>query len=568
MTVKQQILQLLSSQPELEQAVGRVTQQMAQDPDVNFEAVTQVMRMFEFALQNPDSYAQLRAQMLDSGIVDAEDLPEQFDERAIVVILAALYMLQSQLAPQGGTDGEPPAFARGGLNDLRSRGRNGDTMLAHISPFEARILQSYGGSGRINPDTGLHEYGLFSSLKKVFKAVAPFIPIALSIFAPGVGTAIGSALGASGMGAAALGGAALGAGSAALGGGDVLKGATMGGLGGGLGSIAGGAANSALGTNLGASGQAMLGGALTGGVTGALSGQGALQGALQGGALSGLAQAYGPAAGGSKYDLSSGGSNMGLQAGTGGLGLQSPGAYSGAASEGGVDYGLSAPAQARVPGYGPGDFGSGLAANLSPAEIATSGSMRGSAPTGALGKIGMNLPTAAAALPLMSLLGGAKTPQQVQSAASSMSPEQREYFNRPLQSWDWNKLTQDAQSENQDLGSYIARNWNRLSGGEYNVPAAAPAPTQLARGGLGTVARLARGAGSGRADTIDAKLSDGEYVMDAETVSLLGDGSTQDGARRLDEMRAKIRQHKGKSMARGKFSANAKSPLSYLKESV
>ena len=61
-----------------------------------------------------------------------------------------------------------------------------------------------------------------------------------------------------------------------------------------------------------------------------------------------------------------------------------------------------------------------------------------------------------------------------------MSPEQREYFNRPLQSWDWNKLTQDAQSENQDLGSYIARNWNRLSGGEYNVPAAAPAHTRCA----------------------------------------------------------------------------------------
>jgi hypothetical protein len=53
--------------------------------------------------------------------------------------------------------------------------------------------------------------------------------------------------------------------------------------------------------------------------------------------------------------------------------------------------------------------------------------------------------------------------------------------------------------------------------------------------------------------------------MDAETVALIGDGSTNAGARRLDQMRSKIRQHKGKSMARGKFSANAKSPLAYLK---
>ena len=76
---------------------------------------------------------------------------------------------------------------------------------------------------------------------------------------------------------------------------------------------------------------------------------------------------------------------------------------------------------------------------------------------------------------------------------------------------------------------------------------------------------MARGAGSGRDDTIDAKLSDGEYVMDAETVAMVGDGSTDEGARRLDKMRVELRRHKGKALAKGKFSPNAKSPLSYLK---
>lgn len=41
---------------------------------------------------------------------------------------------------------------------LRSRGRHGDTMLAHINPEEARLLKQLGGSGTINPDTGLREY--------------------------------------------------------------------------------------------------------------------------------------------------------------------------------------------------------------------------------------------------------------------------------------------------------------------------------------------------------------------------------------------------------------------------
>jgi hypothetical protein len=74
-----------------------------------------------------------------------------------------------------------------------------------------------------------------------------------------------------------------------------------------------------------------------------------------------------------------------------------------------------------------------------------------------------------------------------------------------------------------------------------------------------------RGGGSGRDDAINARLSDGEYVMDAETVAMIGDGSTDAGARRLDAMRAQLRKHKGKALARGKFSPNAKSPLAYLK---
>ena len=46
---------------------------------------------------------------------------------------------------------------------------------------------------------------------------------------------------------------------------------------------------------------------------------------------------------------------------------------------------------------------------------------------------------------------------------------------------------------------------------------------------------------------------------------MLGDGSSQAGAKRLDEMRAAIRKHKGRDLSRGKISPNAKSPLSYLK---
>lgn len=70
----------------------------------------------------------------------------------------------------------------------------------------------------------------------------------------------------------------------------------------------------------------------------------------------------------------------------------------------------------------------------------------------------------------------------------------------------------------------------------------------------------------GRSDHIPAMLSDGEYVIDAETVALLGNGSNEAGANRLEGMRQEVRKQKGKALAKGKFSSNAKSPLAYIKQ--
>jgi len=44
--------------------------------------------------------------------------------------------------------------------ELTRYGRNGDTILAHINPEEAALLKRLGGSGTINPHTGLPEYFL------------------------------------------------------------------------------------------------------------------------------------------------------------------------------------------------------------------------------------------------------------------------------------------------------------------------------------------------------------------------------------------------------------------------
>jgi hypothetical protein len=87
-----------------------------------------------------------------------------------------------------------------------------------------------------------------------------------------------------------------------------------------------------------------------------------------------------------------------------------------------------------------------------------------------------------------------------------------------------------------------------------------------AMGGLSQVHSMRIGGGAdGRSDDVNAVLSDGEYVMDAESVAMLGNGSSKAGAAKLDQMRSNLRQHKGRNLAGGKISPNAKSPLAYLK---
>jgi hypothetical protein len=72
------------------------------------------------------------------------------------------------------------------------------------------------------------------------------------------------------------------------------------------------------------------------------------------------------------------------------------------------------------------------------------------------------------------------------------------------------------------------------------------------------------GAGDGQSDDIPAMLADGEYVIDAETVAQIGNGSTKAGAHALDKFRENIRSHK-RSAPINKIPPKTKALTSYLK---
>ena len=69
--------------------------------------------------------------------------------------------------------------------DLGKLGREGDTELAHVNPFEQKLLKAVGGSGTINPITNLKEFkgggggGNSQTTNNLDPSVAPYVRDAL-----------------------------------------------------------------------------------------------------------------------------------------------------------------------------------------------------------------------------------------------------------------------------------------------------------------------------------------------------------------------------------------------------
>lgn len=453
----------------------------------------------------------------------------------------------------------PAPYAEGGLASLaehvRRGGRGDDEILLHISPEEFDWLRQEWGEPDINPITGLPEYGWLSKLWKkvkkgvksivkspIFQAVAPML---LNFFVPGAGAAIGGALGASGTAASVLGNAAIGAGLGAAGGGGkgALSGALMGGIAGGGGKM--------LGSAVGLKGplSTVAGNALLSGAASSARGGDFGKGALIGGGLTALGNMGGKYLKGTPAEKA--------------FGLDSaPGSVAGA---GAPELGPVIPTGAglyRMDQYGAIPDSGITAASVGASPLAQAA---GASPS-LLSRVGSYVKEnpLQSALMLGTLVNSSK---QYDEPGDAGPPELPPGFTEALPQLDFNRtrtmLTPEeyytygqTQPEHQFFADNVLPQLpGRARGGR--------APERSGDSHQG--ARLVRGPGTGRSDDIPAVLSDGEYVMDAETVALLGDGSTDEGARRLDEMRKNLRKHKAKNLSKGGFSHAAKSPEEYLR---
>ena len=425
-------------------------------------------------------------------------------------------------------------MAKGGLagqaKNVANAGVGGDTMVVHINKDEYQKLCKEWGEPTINPNTGMPQFTPFWKQ---------------SWFAP-VAALAGTALMATGVGSA-LGGALLGDAAGTLGGTTLAAETGISGLGSAtVGTLAGNALLSA-----------GIGG-LTGGTKGALtSGLLGAAGTVGASALGNyLGTANAPATPQQTLDKALGagfyGENIGL-------------------------IGTPTSSQALDSALGPGFTANNInlgAANLSgagsesaalssaiPSEAASTAAPAASKGfmSGLTGYLTDPNKMAAAAVGLGALSsGGGSSSPAVASAPTSTAtdpnltarlnttPEQRIRIQQPIDYYNYGYKPEPLYYQPQST-----------------VPQQQQAPVVAAARG-GPLSRAVTGPGTGRSDSIDAKLSDGEYVIDAETVALLGDGSSKAGAAKLDQFRANIRKQKGKALSKGKISPDAESPDRYL----
>jgi hypothetical protein len=395
-------------------------------------------------------------------------------------------------------------YAKGGLanaaKDVRDAGVGGDDLIIHINRQEYDELKKHWGDPTINPHTGMPQFTPFYK-QKWFAPVAAIGAAAL--MATGVGAPLGAALLPASLAAETIGGAAL----------PSILGNTL--IGAGIGGITGGS-------------------------------KGATSGALYGG--------LGTVAMGALGSNSAGVKGTGQEGFSGWADRMAAGNYFGSAPVASMTG--SAPTVAEMTNSGAIDA-SGKVAFTAPAGeggAMTAEAAKAAADKGVLGGL-MDSKWAVPAVMLgASALGNSK-PQALPSGGGTPTSTDPNLSKR----LDLAPLSRPRVASPSNYYTY--------GGGPettyYGAPVEAEKPTVAAATG-GALSRFVQGGGTGRSDSIDAKLSDGEYVIDAETVALLGDGSSKAGAQRLDQFRANIRKQKGSQLAKGKFSTDARRPEEYI----
>jgi hypothetical protein len=441
---------------------------------------------------------------------------------------------------------------------LASRGRGPDTQLMHMAPGEVAGLQAlakaHGGSLTINPDTGLPEAGILSSILPMVVgaglmaatggAATPLIAGMSNAALIGLGTGAAAGLATGSLSKGLM--AGLGAyGGAGLAGG--LMGAGAAGAGAGAGAGMGGAA-----ANFGAADIAATNAALA--QAAAPTAQTLAPSALDFVGMNGY-----PSPASYLDELGYAAKNN--------LGAQIPADMSAFPPVSPINAAAISPT-VTPPEYVP-PAPTAVAPTPEPSffnKFLGNAASKGVKETGVGGLYGLAKYGGAAAAPL---LMAAFSPSAGGSLPAANKLRPFDYTYNPGRVADPQAGYTGAESGQR---TYFNPTFTRTAAAGGMLTSDTPVNSLYASGGISTLGgysdggQLLRGPGDGVSDSIPAdiggkqpaRLADGEFVVPARIVSELGNGSTEAGAKQLYAMLNRVQNARKKSMGKDKVAANSK----------
>jgi hypothetical protein len=106
-----QVNQIATQNPQQVEQIRMAIMEAMQSGELTEQELNMVIQLATVASQNPEMYPQVRTFAIQQGIATEQDLPPQFDEGLIMVLLLAAKSMQSDVGGQNMMQGGTPATA-------------------------------------------------------------------------------------------------------------------------------------------------------------------------------------------------------------------------------------------------------------------------------------------------------------------------------------------------------------------------------------------------------------------------------------------------------------------------
>lgn len=137
--MQMQLNQFVSQNPQQVEQIRQAVLESMQSGELTPQELNMVIQLATVASQNPEMYPQVRAFAIQQGIATEQDLPQQYDQGLVFVLLLAAQAVQQDLGGQnamaGGSPAQMQSMAAGGKVGKSAKADGGVIIEAHEGEY-------------------------------------------------------------------------------------------------------------------------------------------------------------------------------------------------------------------------------------------------------------------------------------------------------------------------------------------------------------------------------------------------------------------------------------------------